>query len=64
LKQTGDGPGLSVFNDDGIDRDFRVECNTHADALFIEDNKITIGSLGGSGSRAVVADANGVLSAP
>jgi hypothetical protein len=54
----------TVINDFQADIDFRVECNTHTDALFIEDNKITIGSLGGSGSRAVVADANGVLSAP
>ena len=54
LKQTGDGPGLTVFNDDGIDRDFRVESSGNANMLFIDGGNDTVG-IGGTAYSASCA---------
>jgi hypothetical protein len=45
LEQTGDGPGLTVFNQDGIDRDFRVEGTTSDHLLFVDsgNDSVSIG---------------------
>ena len=36
MGQTGDGVGGTVFNEDGLDRDFRIESNDNANALVID----------------------------
>ena len=36
MGQTGDGVGGTVFNEDGLDRDFRIETNDNANALVID----------------------------
>lgn len=57
---------VTTFNIFGADIDFRIESDTLANAFFMDGGTgvVTMQSLAGSGSRTVVADANGVLSAP
>ena len=48
MTQTGNGIGETVFNDDSIDRDFRVETNNMANAFHIDggNDHIGVGVLG------------------
>ena len=64
--QGAQGGASVVINEQSIDCDFRVESNGSTHALFVEGSSgnIKMSSLAGAGSRAVVADADGVLSAP
>ena len=44
------GPSNTIFNDGGVDRDFRVESDAYSHALFVDASTNRI-SLGGSGAE-------------
>ena len=57
--------GHAVFNEDGVDADFRIESDTNANALFVQgsDGKVGIGKVPAQkfeveGGRSIFTDAN------
>jgi hypothetical protein len=50
MYQTGDGVGETIFNEDGIDRDFRVESDDDSHAFFVDagNNAVVINENGGT----------------